>query len=139
MLLKSDILKRLHEIYSHIPSTISCQHCHFCCGPILWFYPEELNIRDYLLNHNMEYIIWTTDEFLHHDMRCPYLKDDRCSIYPVRPFVCRIQGSFPDLPCRFPQKNQLSYETIDILKQEFEQLLKETHSIGIFYGTRKRD
>lgn len=35
-----------------------------------------------------------------HEGMCPFLsKDRRCSIYSVRPSVCRLWGSDPSLPC----------------------------------------
>lgn len=85
----------------------------------------------------MEYITWTTDQFQQHDMLCPYLQNDRCSIYPVRPIVCRLQGNIADLPCFFPQKQILSTQRSEQIKKDFNQLLKDMNSIGIFYGTRK--
>jgi Fe-S-cluster containining protein len=31
---------------------------------------------------------------------CPYLDEQKaCSIYPVRPFLCRIMGVCEDIPC----------------------------------------
>lgn len=33
--------------------------------------------------------------------RCPYLKDGKCSIYYLRPKVCRDYGVVEDLPCEY--------------------------------------
>jgi Fe-S-cluster containining protein len=35
------------------------------------------------------------------DGTCPYLKDGGCSVYPLRPKVCRDYGIVPDLPCEY--------------------------------------
>lgn len=32
---------------------------------------------------------------------CPYLKEGKCSIYNVRPKVCKDYGTVPDLPCQY--------------------------------------
>ncbi len=32
---------------------------------------------------------------------CPYLKNGRCSIYPVRPMVCKLWGNGNEMPCMF--------------------------------------
>jgi Fe-S-cluster containining protein len=35
------------------------------------------------------------------NIQCPFLQDEICSVYPIRPLVCRMFGSFisrPDLP-----------------------------------------
>ncbi len=35
-----------------------------------------------------------------HYLPCPFLEDDRCSVYVVRPFVCRSLTSFNIEPCK---------------------------------------
>lgn len=35
------------------------------------------------------------------DGTCPYLKDGGCSIYPLRPKVCKDYGVVPQLPCEY--------------------------------------
>src|SRR4030042_6858002 len=102
MLSTSEIVSRLNGIYQQIPDCV-WSHCHTCCGTIIWFSPEEVNIRSFLQQHQLEYVVWSTEEFTQHDMRCPYLRDDRCRIYPVRPIVCRLQGNIPELPCTYHQ------------------------------------
>lgn len=135
MLSKEEIKKRLEKIYAQIPD-FECRHCHECSGPIVWFKPEEIIIRDYLKEHNIEYVKWSREEFAKHKMQCPYLKNDRCSIYPVRPIVCRLQGNVPDLPCKHNSK-LMSKEQIDKVKRELDALVRELGSSGVIYGTRK--
>ena len=135
---KKKIIERLNNIYSKIPD-FDCQHCHECEGPIIWFKPEEINIREYLHKNNLEYIIWSTEEFIKHHMKCPYLKNKRCSIYPVRPIVCRLQGNIPDLPCKFNKNNLITDKKLQEIKNEFNNLLKDINGFNICYGTRKRN
>lgn len=130
------ILEELEKIYSLIPD-FQCRHCHECEGPIIWFKPEEIMIRDYLEKHRLEYIQWSKEEFERHKWKCPYLQDDRCSIYPVRPIVCRLQGNIPELPCRFNKNRLMSKRAFDKLKMEFEALVKESGGAGMIYSTRK--
>lgn len=128
--------EELESIYALIPS-FTCQHCHECCGPIVWFKPEEENIRDHLRSHNLPYITWTAEEFISHNNRCPYLLDERCSIYPVRPLVCRLQGFHPDLPCK---KNSASLNFFPLwiqIKEQFESLLEKHGWKKMFFSTRK--
>jgi hypothetical protein len=33
------------------------------------------------------------------DYTCPALKDGRCSVYDVRPTLCRLWGVVEDMPC----------------------------------------
>jgi Fe-S-cluster containining protein len=134
---KKKIVERLNNIYSKIPD-FNCQHCHECEGPIIWFKPEEINIRDYLDKNNLEYIIWSTEEFQKNNMKCPYLKNDRCSIYPVRPIVCRLQGNIAELPCKFNNKIKLiTDEKYHEIKNEFNNLLKDIDGFNICYSTRR--
>lgn len=90
--------KKLEHIYEQIPKPDNpCPpNCGKCCG-ILWPSMSEIrNIKDWLKYKNREYI-----EF--HMLRgvdCPYLGDNKeCTIYPVRPFLCRIMAMSSDLPC----------------------------------------
>jgi len=136
MLTKSEIAKRLEGIYSQIQD-FECKHCHKCCGPIIWFEPEEILIRDYMVSHDIDYILWSTDQFKNNGMRCPYIRNDRCIIYPVRPIVCRLQGNILDMPCKNNTKKIISKEQLDKIKKEFEKLSEETDGENMFYSTRK--
>jgi len=135
---KKKIMVRLNKIYSKIPS-FDCKHCHECEGPIVWFEPEEINIREYLNKNNLEYIVWSTEDFEKNNMKCPYLKNDRCSIYPVRPIVCRLQGNIRDLPCKFNKNNLITDEKYHEIKNEFNNFLKELDAFNICYSTRKHN
>ena len=104
-------LARLQCIYEQIPSFTCKDHCSECCGPIRWAAIEDLNIRRYLAEHGMDYITRQLEPravimaLVGRDssgITCPYVVNDRCSIYPVRPLVCRLQGIYPEkLPCPF--------------------------------------
>ncbi len=118
---------------------MNCQHCHECEGPIIWFKPEEINIREYLHKNNLEYIIWSTEEFEKHNMKCPYLKNNRCRIYPVRPIVCRLQGNISELPCKFNKNNLITNEKYHEIKNEFNSLLKDIDAFNICYSTRRHN
>lgn len=136
MLSRQVIKKRLEKIYSQIPS-FDCKHCHQCEGPIIWFEPEEIMIREFLKNNNMKYTKWTKEQFEKNKNKCPYLKKDRCSIYEVRPIVCRLQGVIPDLPCKYNNKILMSGEEVKKVKKEMEDLLREMDAVGVIYSTKK--
>jgi len=136
MLKPKEIKNRLNEIYSQIPN-FNCKHCHDCEGPIIWFKPEEINIRCYLKEHNMRYIQWTKEQFKKNRKKCPYLKNDRCSIYPVRPIVCRLQGTIKDLPCKYNKKILINDTKLAKIKKDMNNLLEEMNAVGRIYGTKK--
>ncbi len=127
---------RLDEIYDQIP-VFDCKHCHECTGPIVWFKPEEMMIREYLKRNLLEYIVWSREEFERHNWQCPYLKNDRCSIYPVRPIVCRLQGNITELPCKYNVGNYMSAEEFRRIKTQFDIVVRDVHGVGCVYGTRK--
>jgi len=113
-------------------------HCNDCCGAILWFEPEEILIKEFTTKNNIERKVFSKEEFEKNNMKCPYLKNNRCSIYPVRPLVCRLQGVVKDLQCKEKtiQKNMSDKELKTIL-EKFKKLIVETGKINVFYCTRK--
>lgn len=133
----SNIKEKLEKIYSQIPS-FDCKHCNECCGPVIWFEPEEQLIKKFMINNNIKRVVWNKEEFERNNMKCPYLKDNRCIIYPVRPLVCRLQGVVSDLKCKQKnkQKNMSDIELKRILG-EFKKLILETGKIDVFYCTKK--
>jgi Fe-S-cluster containining protein len=131
------IIDDLEYLYSIIPK-FNCNHCHKCCGPIIWFEPEEIMIRNYLKKNNMKKIVWTKNKFKENKMLCPYLKNDRCSIYPVRPIVCRLQGNIAELRCKSnnnTNKNQISKNELNEIRKKFINLIKQTNRVNNFYST----
>ena len=131
-----EIKTKIEDIYNKIPK-VSCKHCHDCCGPIIWFKTEEILMKDYMKKHKIENIKLTSEEFKKNDMKCPFLKNDRCSIYQVRPIVCRLQGNTLDLPCRYNKNTYMSEESIKKIKNDFYELNKKIQGSDMFYSTRK--
>jgi Fe-S-cluster containining protein len=135
--LDKKIKKSLNEIYKSI-KTFNCKHCHQCCGPIIWFEPEELFIRDYLEKNKIKRIVWTKEEFEKNHMRCPYIIDDRCIIYPVRPIVCRLQGNISELKCKSSKPVTLiSEKELNNIREEFIKLIRQANGMNNFYSTLK--
>ena len=131
------IIESLEKIYSSIQN-FPCKHCHKCCGPIIWFEPEELLIKRYLEKNKINRIVWTKEEFEKNKMECPYLIDDKCIIYPVRPIVCRLQGNISELRCVFPNNSTFTSEKeLNKIREEFVKLIRQTNSMNIFYSTLK--
>jgi Fe-S-cluster containining protein len=136
MIEREEALTRLAEIYAKIPKS-ACVHCHTCCGPILWFEPEEIQIREYLEQHHLPYIQWTQEEFETHQMQCPYVHKDRCNIYAVRPMVCRLQGVTNGLQCSQVRSDLLTEKQVYKIKDQLVSLLRDMDALEKFYGTRR--
>jgi len=87
---------RLLEIYSELPTMPSCKkNCDSCCQ----YSPraakiEIARLKRILPTKNIPYYEYKT-------MPCPYYKNGECSIYEVRPLVCRLYGvtDSPNLTC----------------------------------------
>lgn len=87
---------KLEKIYSQIPKSICPPNCGECCGVILPSLAEIRNIKDWCEERHVEY----KDFYLTVGLDCPYLSDSKeCTIYPVRPFLCRLLGVSKSLPC----------------------------------------
>lgn len=132
------IIKSLEKIYLSIKD-FPCNHCHKCCGPIIWFEPEDLLITMYMKKYNIKRIIWTKEEFEKNNMICPYLINDRCIIYPARPIVCRLQGNISELRCISTcQEIFISELELNNINKDFINLIKQTNGMNYFYSTLRR-
>jgi len=87
---------KLAEIYAQIPASTCPPNCGEYCG-ILWPSMAEIrNIQAWCDGKHIEF----KDFNMFVGLECPYLDNEkRCTIYPVRPFLCRIAGVSSDLPC----------------------------------------
>jgi hypothetical protein len=87
---------KLECIYAQIPASTCPPHCGKCCGILYPSLAELRNIKNWCESRHVEY----KDPTMTVGLDCPYLTEQKeCSIYPVRPFLCRILGVSSDLPC----------------------------------------
>lgn len=87
---------RLEKVYNQIPGSTCSLGCGECCGILFPSLAEIRNIKDWCSQHNRVY----KDFNMTVGEDCPYLGDNKsCTIYPVRPFLCRILGVSTALPC----------------------------------------
>ncbi len=133
---QDDLIKQLEAIYRLIQE-VECHHCHQCCGPIIWFQPEEINIQHYLNHFQILPRAWTNQEFEEHENRCPYIQNHRCLIYPVRPIVCRLQGVIPELPCHRRSHFESSYIDDEFIRRRFFRFLRDWKMNQVFFSTRR--
>ena len=122
--------KELQTIYSFIPEMNCKQGCHECCGPITWSPVEDMSIKEYMKEHNITDVHWSVKQYVANNFLCPYIKDDKCIIYPVRPIVCRLQGHIKKLPC--PHKKDF-----DVSKQLEDQIMRKIMKLNKNYLEEK--
>jgi Fe-S-cluster containining protein len=84
----------LDRIYRSIP-TVACKGlCTEACGPLNMSEVERQRIADRGVD------IPTPDVLIGSgSLTCPALVDGRCSVYEVRPLICRLWGAVESLPC----------------------------------------
>lgn len=85
--------------YPEMKSCDGCQHeevKNACCTIVRVRPQEAKRIRRFVDDNG---IVWRQNQ----GIQCGFLQDGQCSIYEVRPWVCRAFGVVKQLPCsRFP-------------------------------------
>lgn len=119
----------LKTILDRIPNANCKGLCQKSCGPLIVSRVENRYIREYCKEHNIKYKDFPTKvnlrKIIHHIKNpdscrsCHYLTDDgRCSIYEVRPVICRMWGVTKTMPCPFecePDRIMTTTEENEIL------------------------
>lgn len=86
------------DIQRDHPTSFACRNgCHACCEPDLTVLPIEANnIRSFLeANPDIQtQLVEIQRSNPHNGTRCAMLNaEGACTIYPVRPFICRSHGA----------------------------------------------
>jgi len=109
----------LREVYSMIPKFECVDGCTECCGATLWTYIEWKLISDWLKERGREER-FAKDIF----EKCPYIENGKCSIYEVRPLVCRLFGVTKRLKCPYREPEfYLPDEFADKLVEAVKRIL----------------
>ncbi len=85
----------LDDLYALIPDMRCLPGCTDCCrrfGVPSRTTEEDARIRTYLK-------VQGRDLMPAQGTTCPYLSEEGCSIYPVRPLTCRLFGASPNVLC----------------------------------------
>lgn len=86
--------KELRSIWDKVPAMKDCQgKCQASCGPI----PVSGEERRLIEQRSGKKLDWDKDTW-----RCNMIsKTGYCTVYSVRPLICRIWGATEKLPCPF--------------------------------------
>lgn len=87
--------------YNLIPAHKSCKNCGGCCGPVPIDKDERRAIQRYVDKHKPKY---NNEDPI---MLCKFRVDGGCSIYEVRPTLCRLMGVTKDLHCTFGNTHKI--------------------------------
>lgn len=89
---KQKLIRQIEEVYSNIPASIQCKGlCQGSCGPIAMTEVEWERIVDKTGSEP------TVDNF----GTCSLLVDGKCSVYEIRPLICRLWGLAKEMECPF--------------------------------------
>lgn len=102
-----DLNAELDRLYKTLPHIKCKQLCQDCCGPIAMTEAEWRRIVDRVgcvtpvqrmmlkleSRQSIGRAVITDCE------TCPLLRDGQCSIYDIRPLICRIWGLVKDMRC----------------------------------------
>ena len=86
----------IEDIYKLIPDFQCIEGCHECCqnfGVPSRTKVEDERVKTFLRRNSMQ-------PGKARGTTCPYLIETGCSIYPVRPFICRLYGTSPNYRCK---------------------------------------
>ena len=105
---------KLDRLYSELPS-LECQgKCSDSCGPLLMSRLEDRRIHQtHGRGHDFDPVT----------LACILLKDGRCTVYSIRPAICRLWGLAEGLECHYgckPERYLTRAEGRDFLNRVAE-------------------
>lgn len=95
-------LKILKTVYAYLPKIDCQQKCQAWCGPIMM---SDLEAKRMRVQSGQDNLLPTDS-----DGTCPMLVDGLCSVYSVRPLICRLWGVTPAMTCPFGCKAEWELE-----------------------------
>lgn len=109
-----DKLKHLETIYARVPALDCQKKCQEFCGPIAMTELEAERIKKRFKSLPVA----------NKNMVCSKLKGGVCSIYELRPLICRLWGTVPAMRCPWgcKPKTFMSNEAGKALLREAEDL-----------------
>lgn len=99
-----------------IPKHKNCKNCGGCCGPVPINNFEYKTIQNYVDINKPKYNKKT--DF----MTCKFRVDGCCSIYKVRPTLCKLFGVTKGMNC--PNGNSYNIDGFKILNKQHKNKIK---------------
>lgn len=103
--------------FKYIPEHTNCMNCGSCCGVVPISEKEYTKIYEFCKEKKIKPRKFTSIE------DCPFRDHmfKRCTIYEVRPTLCRIFGVVSGMQCI--NKNTLEMDGYDFLKDDLDKSL----------------
>lgn len=102
-----------------IPKHTKCKGCGECCGPVPITEKEFTEINIYVVNNKPKYNKSAGK------LQCKFRVDNKCSIYEVRPMMCRLMGVISGMTCKYGNSKNLNGLMFMDLKSKCAGLLNE--------------
>jgi hypothetical protein len=80
--------EQLATLYAELPTIDCAGKCAESCGPIMMGRVEWQNMCRA-----------GGERYAGNDLTCPYLEQERCTVYAARPLICRLWGIVETMPC----------------------------------------
>lgn len=103
----------LDALYRELPTLACQQKCQSCCGPIEMTRVEWGRIVK-KLGYEPRLPLPRTQAELSRPgaLDCPMLRSGLCSVYGMRPLICRLWGVIETMPCPWGCQPQPGYLTV---------------------------
>ena len=86
----------IEDLYALIPEFMCTPGCRECCEN--FGVPSRTRVEDERIKAFLNKHALPTGQA--QGNTCPYLTERGCSIYPVRPLICRLYGNAPNYRCK---------------------------------------
>jgi hypothetical protein len=116
-------IQDLYELVPELACPPGCIECCRCFGIAHRTEIEDRRLRTFLQENGMEQL--EAD-----GTGCPYVTDRGCSVYPVRPLICRIYGVSPNYLC------MLGVRPLRLLHEDEEAEIFHLYRTRFFWGRR---
>ena len=102
----------------------SCKNCGQCCGPIPINEIEYKEIKSFVHKNRPKYN--KKASFIN----CKFRVDNKCSIYPVRPTLCKLMGVTKGMTCTYGNSKELNGRQFMDMKSKMVGLLNKVIKIN---------
>lgn len=136
-------LKKLEAIYELLgeigayvaPSTPCRKGCSSCCHFAVTVSEVEVQYIEAHTKHKRLKQVLPTDDY--HGQACPFLKNNSCSIYSARPFVCRRHYSLAPSPEWCAPEKSFAGELPQLKSSELEKALDALRLSSLVWDVRQ--
>jgi hypothetical protein len=107
------------------------ENCGACCGPVLCKDFEFQRVTAFAAKNGLSPVA--------QGITCPWYQGGKCTVYPVRPFACRMFGHVPRMECKHGFNTNVSRQDerrlVEIYKDDGGPLDRMLHeALGYGWG-----